>query len=61
MRTRSVNPVKATIRAACTGRTADDVMLDHMDVGGSYSVWLMLPGGHPETFITRDTTLPYKP
>ncbi len=61
MRTRSVNPVKASIRAGCTGQTADDVLLDDMEVGGSYSVWLMLPDGHPATFITRDRTLPYKP
>ena len=61
VRTRSVNPVKALIRAGCTGQTADDVMLDDMEVGGSYSVWLMSPGGHPVTFITRDKTSPYKP
>ncbi len=61
VRTRSVNPVKAAVRASCTGQTAADVMLDNMEVGGSYSVWLMLPGGHAATFITRDTTLPYKP
>ena len=36
-------------------------MLENMEVGGSYSVWLMLPGGHLTTFITRDRTLPYKP
>ena len=61
VRTRSVNPVKALVRAACAGQTAPDVMLENMEVGGSYSVWLMLPSGHPATFITRDTTLPYKP
>ena len=61
MRTRSVNPVKAMVRASCTGQTAADIMLENMEVGGSYSVWLMMPAGHPATFITRDTTLPYKP
>ncbi len=61
VRTRTVNPVKALVRASCTGHTADDVMLENMEVGGSYSVWLMLPDGHPATFVTRDTTLPYKP
>ena len=61
VRTRSVNPVKALVRAGCTGQAAEDVMLQDMEAGGSYSVWLMLPGGHPATFITRDTTLPYKP
>jgi hypothetical protein len=60
VKTRSVNPVKAMVRASCTGQTAEDVMLDHMEIGGSYSVWLMLPGGKPATFITRDKTLPFK-
>ena len=61
VKTRSVNPVKAMVRATCTGSAAEDVMLDNMEAGGSYSVWLMAPGGKATTFITRDTTLPYKP
>ena len=60
VKTRSVNPVKAMISARCTGQAAEDVMLDNMEVGGSYSIWLMLPAGKPVTFITRDTTLPFK-
>ena len=60
VKTRSVNPVKAMISARCTGQAAEDVMLDNMEIGGSYSIWLMLPGGKPATFITRDTTLPFK-
>ena len=61
VRTRSVNPVQAMVRASCSGQTADDVMLENMEVGGSYSVWLMSPGGHAAAFVTRDTTLAYKP
>jgi hypothetical protein len=61
VKTRSVNPVKAMVRATCTGQAAEDVMLENMEAGGSYSVWLMAPGGKATTFITRDTTLPYKP
>ena len=61
VRTRSVNPVKAMVRASCKGQAAEDVMLENMEVGSSYSVWLMTPGGKATTFITRDTTLPYKP
>ena len=61
VRTRSVNPVQALITASCTGQRAADVMLDHMDAGGSYSVWLMLPGGKAASFITKDVTLAYKP
>ncbi len=60
VKTRSVNPVKAMVRASCTGQTAADVMLDNMEIGGSYSIWLMQPGGKPATFITRDKTLPFK-
>ena len=60
-RSRSVNPVKATVQAGCKGQTAADVPLENMEIGGSYSVWLMLPGTAPVTFITRDATLPYKP
>ncbi len=59
VKTRSVNPVKAAVRASCTGQTAEDAMLNDMEVGGSYSVWLMLPGGKPAVFITRDKTLPF--
>ena len=61
VRTRSVNPVQALVTASCSGERAADVMLDHMDAGGSYSVWLMLPGGKPVSFITKDVTLAYKP
>ena len=57
---RSVNPVTATIRAACTGSAAPDLALSGMEVGGSYSVWLMQPAATPLAFISRDTTLPYK-
>ena len=57
---RSVNPVTATIRAACTGAAAPDLALGGMEIGGSYSVWLMQPSGTPLAFISRDTTLPYK-
>ena len=57
---RSVNPVKAQLRAACAGQTAD-LSVDGMEVGSSYSIWLMLPDGRPIAFMTRDTTLPYKP
>lgn len=61
VRTRSVNPVKAMVHASCMGQAADDIMLENMEIGGSYSVWLMLPAGHPAAVITRDTTLAYKP
>ena len=58
---RSVNPVTAQLRAACAGQTQADLSLDGMQVGSSYSVWLMLPDGHPIAFVTHDVTQPYKP
>ena len=59
-KSRSVNPVTATIRAACTGAAAPDLALSGMEVGGSYSVWLMQPAGQSIAFVSRDATLPYK-
>ena len=59
-KSRNVNPVTAQIRASCAGGAAPDLSLTGMEVGGSYSVWLMQPSGQPIAFITRDTTLPYK-
>ena len=59
-KSRNVNPVTATIRAACRTGAAPDLGLSGMETGGSYSVWLMQPSGPPVAFISRDTTLPYK-
>ncbi len=59
-KSRNVNPVTASIRAACTSGAAPDLALGGMEVGGSYSVWLMQPADKPIAFISRDTTLPYK-
>lgn len=59
-KSRNVNPVTASIRAACATGAAPDLALAGMEVGGSYSVWLIQPGEQSLAFITRDTTLPYK-
>ncbi|MEJ1976569.1 MAG: hypothetical protein WDN49_11160 [Acetobacteraceae bacterium] len=58
---RNVNPVEAQLQASCAGQTAPDLSVAGMAVGSSYSIWLMLPDGHPVVFMTRDMTLPYKP
>lgn len=84
-KSRSVSPVKASLRATCAASAAlglapglepgsgpdpgpdpgpDSgiaVELDGMEAGGSYSIWLMQPGGVPMAFVTRDKTLPYQP
>jgi hypothetical protein len=57
---RSVNPVTAQLRAACTGQTAPQFALEGLEAGGMYSIWLMLPGDAPIAFVTRDTTLPVR-
>ena len=72
-KSRSVSPVKASLHTTCAASAAPSLApglepdsgialeLDGMEAGGSYSVWLMRPGGVPTAFVTRDKTLPYKP
>ena len=64
-KSRSVSPVKASLRASCAGSAAAGseigLELNGMEAGGSYSVWLMRPDGAPIAFVTRDKTLPYAP
>jgi hypothetical protein len=58
---RTVNPVQAQVRASCTGGATADFALSGMEAGNSYSIWLMQPDGRALAFVSRDTTLPYKP
>ncbi len=58
-RSRSVNPVTAQIRATCGGGAAPDLQLTGMEVGGSYSIWLMQAAA-TQAFVSRDTTAAYK-
>ena len=58
---RSVNPVTASVHAACTGQAAAHFPLDGMEAGGMYSVWLMQPAQGVTAFLTRDTTAKWKP
>ena len=58
---RSVNPVTASVRAACGGQSASPFPLDGMEAGGMYSVWLMQTGPGLMTFLSRDTTAKWKP
>jgi hypothetical protein len=58
---RTVNPVTAQVRAACTGQSAAPFALTGLEAGGMYSVWLMLADGQPTAFVNRDTTAPWRP
>lgn len=59
VRTRSVNPVTAQLRAACGAEAAPPFALEGLEAGGMYSIWLMQPGGQPLAFVSRDTTRRY--
>ncbi len=56
VKTRSVNPVTAQLRATCAGQSTAPFALEGLEPGGMYSIWLMNPGGLPVAFVSRDTT-----
>jgi hypothetical protein len=58
---RTVNPVTAEVRAACTGQSAPPFALTGLEAGGMYSIWLMLLDGQPSAFFNRDTTARWRP
>jgi len=58
---RTVNPVTATVRAACAGQAAEPFALSGLEAGGMYSIWLMFPDGHATAFVSRDTTARWHP
>jgi hypothetical protein len=60
-KSRTVNPVQATVRATCTAQPGPTVALGGMDLGASYSVWLMQPDGKSVLFMTPDVLAKYKP
>ena len=60
-KSRTVNPVQATLRAQCGGQSSPDLALAGMAIGSSYSIWLMQPGSEPLLFLTKDAAAPYKP
>ena len=55
---RSINPVAATVTAACGGGKAPPLPLGQLDAGGLYSVWMMHPTGQLLTFVAHDTIAP---
>jgi hypothetical protein len=60
-RSRTVNPVQATIRANCAGQPGPTLALSGMDLGASYSIWLMQPGAAAILFMAPDVQAKYKP
>ena len=55
---RSINPVAATVTAACGGGKAPPLSLGQLEAGGLYSVWMMRPAGQLVTFVAHDTIAP---
>ena len=58
-KSRTVNPVQATVRASCA-QPGPTVALGGMDLGASYSVWLMQPDSKAILFMTPDALAKYK-
>ena len=54
----SLNPVSATVVAACAGDKAKPLDLGTLEAGGLYSVWMMRLGGQLTSFLARDTIAP---
>ena len=55
---RSINPVAATVTAACGGGKAPPLSLGQLEAGGLYSVWMMHPDGQLTTFVAHDMIAP---
>jgi hypothetical protein len=60
-KSRTVNPVQATVRATCAAQPGPAVALGGMDLGASYSVWLMQPESKAILFMTPDVLAKYQP
>ena len=55
---RSINPVAATVTAACGGGKAPPLALGQLEAGGLYSVWMMRPAGQVTAFVAHDLIAP---
>ncbi len=60
-RSREVNPATARLWVGCARQSAPELSVDTMEIGASYSIWLMTPHEQPVAFMTRDATSPYRP
>lgn len=60
-RQRTVNAVRATVRAGCAGGASTTFPLEGLEAGASFSTWLMPgPGDQPRAFLSRDVTTPWR-
>ena len=60
-RSRTVNPVKAVVRASCAGQPGPSLALGGMELGASYSIWFMQPDAKAVLFMAPDVSAKYKP
>ena len=60
-KSRAVNPVHASVKAACQTGATSTLALSGMEIGSSYSVWFAQPGAEPALLLTKDVSAPYAP
>jgi hypothetical protein len=56
---RAVNPVTTQVKASCADHAAEPLALSGLEAGGMVSVFLLVDGGKPSAFVTRDIATPY--
>lgn len=60
-RQRTVNAVRAPVRAGCAGAQGAAFTLDGLEAGASFSTWLVAGAdGRPVAFLSRDVTTPWR-
>ena len=60
-RQRTVNAVRAPVRAGCGAGPGAGFTLEGLEAGNSYSSWLIAgTGNQPRAFLTRDVTTPWR-
>ena len=60
-KSRAVNPVQASVKAACPGGVASTLALGGLEIGSSYSIWFAEPGAEPALLLTKDASARYDP
>jgi hypothetical protein len=59
-RMRAVNPVEASLRASCGGKSTRPFDLKGLREGGRSSIWLIMTNDGPQAFFTQDATTVWK-
>ena len=60
-KSRAVNPVQASVKAACPSGVTSTLSLGGMEIGSSYSIWFAEPGAEPALLLTKDASTRYDP